>query len=150
MGAVILWGYVGYSERALWEKIDLGDASEAGRSSEYFLHHTSSKSLPYVLDKGCERKERKMTRVAAQPYLIAWMFSTASVSELLRSVEGYVKVSRTTQTEVRLEKLFGGSYMGIKKNSEPLKLYHCVEVSKNSNADIFSQQTLRGDEFDLQ
>ena len=60
------------------EKNDLGDASEAGRSSEYFLHHTSSKSLPYVPDKGCERKERKMTRVAAQPYLIAGMFSTAS------------------------------------------------------------------------
>ena len=60
------------------EKNDLGDDSEAGRSSGYFLHHTSSKSLPYVPDKGCERKERKMTRVAAQPYLIAGMFSTAS------------------------------------------------------------------------
>ena len=83
-----------------------------------------------------------MTRVAAQPYLIAWIFSTASVSELLRSVEGYVKVSRTTQMEVRLEKLFGGSYMGIRKNSEPLKLYDCVEVSKNANADIFGQQPL--------
>ena len=61
-----------------------------------------------------------------------------------------MKVSMTTQTEVRLEKLFGGSYMGIRKNSEPLKLYHCVEVSKNSKADIFGQHTVRGDEFDLQ
>ena len=42
-----------------------------------------------------------------------------SVSELLRSVEGYVKVSRTTQTEVGPEKLFSGSYMGIRKSNEP-------------------------------